>query len=144
MITDYSFYEELFHTTWKEKCFLLLDSYAKLICLRWRVDDLTLNSYIQGRAGVTHRIHMESCLLHVNARPSIWKPLFKKSCSWHWACHVINTPPRWRERKKKLQMQSVSAGCCQSQAVTHHLFSPLPAFLHHTSWSNQRVIFTWI
>lgn len=49
---------------------------------------------------MTHKIHTESCLLHVSARASIWKPLLKP-LQRHWG----NTPPRWR--KKKHQMESV-------------------------------------
>lgn len=63
---------------------------------------------------------VRSCVLHVNTRPSIWKPRLNL-CNWHLTCHVINTR------------------CSQSQAATHHLFSPLPVFLHRTSWSNHGV-----
>lgn len=93
----------LFHTIWEEKSFLLLGSYAKVMCWTWRVDDLTVNPYT--RTGRNDRIHMESCLLHVNARPSIWKPLLNL-CNWHWTCHVINTPPWWRKKTFKWKVSA--------------------------------------
>ena len=91
-----------FHTVRKEKTFFFC---LTLMPKSWR-DWWMISRWtrIQGRAGVTHRIHMESCLLYVNARPSIWKPLLN-FCNWHWTCHVINTPPR--RRKKTFQMESV-------------------------------------
>lgn len=84
-----------FNTVWREKTFFFcLTLMPKSWCDWWMISHWT---HIQGWAGVTHRIHMESCLLNVNARPSIWKPLLNL-CNWHWTCHVINTPPqRWKK-----------------------------------------------
>lgn len=73
------------------------------------MDDLTVDSYIQGQAGVTHTIHMESCLLHVNARPSIWKPLFKALQLTLGMSYHQHSSPMKREKKKKTFKWKVSA-----------------------------------
>lgn len=88
----------------RESSFLLLYSHARVGGDGWMISQWT---QIQGRAEMTHRIHMKSCLLlHVNTRPSIWKPLLNHN-NWRWTCHVINTPLSWRRKKNP------SNGKCQ-------------------------------
>lgn len=53
---------------------------------------------------MTHKIHTESCLLHVSARASIWKPLLKPlQRHWGMSCHQHSS----LMKEKKHQMESV-------------------------------------
>ncbi len=103
-----------------------------LLCqsLRWWVNDLRDNPC--GRAGVTH----ESIWSHVSSTST---PALHLEASLKPLRLTLITTLHPDEWNKTYNWKSVSTRCSQSQAATHHLFLPLPAFLHHPSWSSQGV-----
>lgn len=117
----------------KRNLSLFFDSYAKFICRRPRVNDLTLNSYsIYTRTGRSDTQNPYGVMspprqcqtLHLEASfQNVLQLTLGMSCHQH-----SSQMKGGKRKKKKLQMESVSAGCRQIRAVTHHLFSPLPAF----------------
>lgn len=121
----------------KENCFLLLDSKVGgdgCMISQW--------THIQGRAGMTHRIHMESCLLHVSTRPSIWKPLLNLS-KQHWTCHVINTPPWW-SKTFKWKVSAPGAVRVKQQHTICSLHSLLFCIAHHDPIREGKERGTWL